>query len=434
VAGCIVSLTESKALGWAIHPYLADYPVLINVIHRAKVIRSVVADQPCASGYVEVHNGKWFSIGLTEFKFETAQLRTLEFRIGETDESIDLVVPRARTNMGAGSVTTIENIIGSNAKRHWVSGATYVEAEQSGMDDAWIVDLLYRDILGRAADPPGLANYVFQRRQGILTFKDIRKSLVESDEYKRSTKAASQTPGAIFSQKITMLAVSGGVDLDAARQLEAPTDAPISGALMDIAGPTVKISMDTFDHLQTVSQGEAEELSDVSTSLPSAAWPAYQERQIDTDSRSNESGLSLLEVDLPLDSVLFGSGWHNVEDTSDHPFRWMETTGVLFNPKPDLLCTGVVLKLSAVYGSHIPMLRVFMDDSEAGVSVSESADGFFVVISPANNQARFLATLKIDSMASGCPLQDDRGSDERVLSISVLEISWNYESPSKRSS
>jgi hypothetical protein len=366
-------------VGWAVHPQLSDYPVLVHVVRDARILKSVVADQPCPPGQGEISPGRWFSIGLAEFELTQEQLGLLGFRIGETDEAIAIEHGRKKRRMPS-EVLTVERIINANGRRAWVNGATYVEAEQAGLNDATIVDLLYRDTLGRPADPQGLSNYVFQRQQGISSFKDIRKSMVESEEYQRLSWHVSQAPGAIFSQGITLLAASAAVPEEDV--LTEP------GALED-------------------------------TPLSLVPWPTYQERL-------QSSGDDRTEVDLPLDSVLFGSGWHRMEDTREPPFRWMEAAGLIFSPMPRMACARIELQLSAVYGAHRPMLRAFLDDQEAQVRILERGDGFSVTISPNEKQRLSATTLRIESLASGCPLLEERGDDNRVLSISVDAVRWSY--------
>jgi hypothetical protein len=72
------------------------------------------------------------------------------------------------------------------------------------------------------------------------------------------------------------------------------------------------------------------------------------------------------------------------------------------------------------------MLRAFLDDQEAQVRILERGDGFSVTISPNEKQRLSATTLRIESLASGCPLLEERGDDNRVLSISVDAVRWSY--------
>lgn len=385
--GCVVALSESQVVGWAVHPQLSDYPVLVHLVQDSRILRSAVADEPGPPGSGEINPGSWFSIGLADFEFSQEQLGLLGFRIGETDEEIPLEherSPRRPPPPGAlaerPAVLTVERIMSANTRRPWVNGTTYVDAEQAGLDCATIIDLLYRDILGRAADPGGLSNYVLQREQGIRSLKDIRKSMVQSEEYRQMSWPVSQAPGAIFSQAITLLAATAALpDDDGLRAVGTVKDTPLNPA----------------------------------------SWPTYQERL-------KSLGDERTDVDVPLDSAQFGSGWHRVETTRATPFRWMEAAGLIFSPMPRRACAGIVLRLSAVYGAHVPVLRAFLDEQEAQVQVAQRGSGFTVTISPNEKQRVSATMLRIESLASGCPALDKRGDDSRVLSISVDAVRWSY--------
>jgi hypothetical protein len=278
-----------------------------------------------------------------------ADLPMLGFRIGETDEDLAVKGLKRRRRPSPTAPLTVEQIIHANERRPWVNGATYLDAEQAGLDDATIIDLLYRDTLGRRADPGGLAHYVQHRREGTKSFDDIRRNLVESEEYRGLRWPVSQAPGSIFSQAITLLAAS--------------------------------------------------------------AATAAEER---------------IDVEVPMDSALFGSGWHREEDTHGPTFRWMQATGVIISPMARLPCGGVVLNLCAVYGSHEPMLRAFLDDREALVAVAVQEGGFEITIEPPERRFMCAKMLRLESLASGCPLAEGRGTDDRVLSISVDRARWSF--------
>ena len=52
------------------------------------------------------------------------------------------------------------------------------------------IDLLYRDILGRGADPPGAASCLHEIASGQLTILDIRDRLALSDELQQGRQAS----------------------------------------------------------------------------------------------------------------------------------------------------------------------------------------------------------------------------------------------------
>jgi hypothetical protein len=230
-----------------------------------------------------------------------------------------------------------------------------------------------------------------------------------------------QAPGAVFSQKITLLAAS---------LIEEPENA----ALVPFALPPAPPAQPPAHSAPTQSPSpEFAPTESTPTGSAIAYWPSYAERLSAAPSQDAEprppSGVEQIEVELPADSVLFGSGWHNVEYLEETAFRWMETAGTVFSPKPNLSCTGVLLHVADVYGAHIPMLDCFFDEEAAEVQIEEQSKGFIVALRPPDGRPRPYTKLRIHSRASGCPLQDDKGSDPRVLSLNLATVVVTYQRP-----
>ncbi len=214
--GAIAELTEAGAVGWARHAARPGYPVTVSAILDAHVVASAIADQlhpaalPDAIVAEEAAGAVWFAITFTPPEMLAEDLAALRFVIGETDEA--LVVPgprRPASARAAGGRRTLEDILAVNVPRPWVTGATHQDAEAAGLADEDIVDLLYRDILGRHADPAGLLNYIQRLKTVNRSFDHVRHSLLESDEYRRRRIDAADAPGAIFSQRVVLYSGRG---------------------------------------------------------------------------------------------------------------------------------------------------------------------------------------------------------------------------------
>lgn len=63
--------------------------------------------------------------------------------------------------------------------------ARYAKAKYDFSEHEKAVDLLYRDVLLRRADPDGMKFYVQMLEEGKMTVDDIRKSLIDSEEYQK---------------------------------------------------------------------------------------------------------------------------------------------------------------------------------------------------------------------------------------------------------
>lgn len=197
--GGLLSLTPTLATGWAAHPRLAEYPVLVHVVHRCVIVRSVLAE---AVGAPSARGG--FRIDLSPLSLGPADLGRLRFSIGETDEAIE--APAAHAHALVGKLTVEDLIARAHRPRVWVTGATWRDAEAAGLRAETIIDLLYRDYLGRPSDAHGLAHYAQSLRDGALTYDDIRRGFVAADEFHLRRKHADAAPGSIFSQVIVMAA------------------------------------------------------------------------------------------------------------------------------------------------------------------------------------------------------------------------------------
>ncbi len=200
--GKVTELTAQRAAGWAAHPRLPDYPVLVNIVHRSLVIRSTVADRKLYSSGAPGAHG--FAVDIARLGLTPAEFGDLRFVLGETDEQLEL--PEA-VAVVAKPMLTVEDILAlSQAPRAWVTGETYVDAAAAGLRTETIVDMLYRDYLGRPSDPNGLAHYVKSVNAGSISYDDIRRSFVEVDEFRLRQKYVDNAPGSIFSQKIVIAA------------------------------------------------------------------------------------------------------------------------------------------------------------------------------------------------------------------------------------
>ena len=382
--GLVTQLTPAKVSGYALHPKRSGYGVLVHVVHEKRILCSAIADRPPPTNR-DRQSDCWFSLHLTQFSLSYLDLKALTFLIGETDELLDVVRVKRKPKPSLSAPLMVEDLMLANVRRAWITGATYLDAEEAQVSDSNIIELLYIDMFGRRADPQGLTNYLMHRREGTKSRADIRRELVESDEYINRRKEAAWAPGAIFSQPIVMRLTPAAIEADAAQTRQngpLPEDLPLR--------PVAAVLPSVVTRLR----------------LPKRA--AGEPRKPD-----------VLDIVLPVDSELFGTGWYDVEYLEDKPFRWMAAEGVIFSPQPDLPCTLISLKLAGVYGAHLPMIDCYFDDVAAEVRIEEQEEGFLVAISPVQKPQPYIR-LHIASRASGCPAAESRGTDSRLLSLNLL--------------
>ena len=382
--GLVTLLTPAKASGFALHPQRMDYDVLVHVVHQKNILCSVIADLPPPSNRDRQSNC-WFNVDLAKFGLSYLDLNALTFLIGETDELLDVVRVRRKPKPSPSAPLLVEDLMLANVRRTWITGATFLDAAEAGVSDTNIVELLYIDLLGRRADPDGLANYLSHRREGTRSLADIRRELVESAEYQERRKEVAWAPGAIFSQPIVLRTTAAAIEADAGLKKHG-TPAPTEPPYKPLAA------------------------------VPSKGVTRLMPRLVTSTPRKPEAAA---EIALRVDSAMFGPGWYEVEYLDDAPFRWMAAESAIFNPQPELPCTSISLNLLGVYGAHVPMLDCYFDEVAADVRVEARGSGFVVTIAPPDAKPQKYTCLRIQSRASGCPATEKRGPDRRLLSLNL---------------
>jgi hypothetical protein len=377
-----VSIGKLAATGWAVHPRLPDYRVLVHVISGARILRSVVANQaPLGAG---ADSKSWFNVDLGSLELSKSELRTLLFYVAETGEWLE---SGTGVKPASGQQITLESMLASKRANPWVNGGTYMDVGDC-LTEWEIIDLFYRDFLGRPADDKGLSEYVRQLQEGALTLEGIRGNILSSQEYASRRKDAGRPPGAVFSDPLVR-SIS-----DARRR----------------AGVVPRVATDAHETL--------------------SGWQTAPDEE--PDGQGQESLPNVSEIDSPADSPVFGAGWHAAELIGGKAFRWMSRSALIQNPRPDLPMRNVTVHVAAVYGSRAPMIECYLDDAPASARVVRSGGGFVIEISPSGAHSGRFASLRINSQAAGSPVRDGVGRDDRVLSLNVLRVVSCYHAGGSR--
>jgi hypothetical protein len=219
--GLVLELEGTRIVGYAWHPRYRRYEVLVHALLGPAIVRSVLAKELIEHERLpEDRTEHGFIIDLGPFGITPERMARVKLLIGETDEWLEL------PDRGcAGAEITVEEILAASFPRPWVTGNIHFDAQLAGFSTETIVDLLYRDYLGRPADPEGLFNYSARIESGLLSYSEFRRILVSSQEYVLRRWRAYEAPGAIFSQQIVMRA---GKELDPARKAKAGQEVQIS--------------------------------------------------------------------------------------------------------------------------------------------------------------------------------------------------------------
>lgn len=203
--GTILAVQGTKIVGCAWHPRYRTYPVVVHAVVGSAIARSAVANERFEYGLLPKEGGEHgFILDLGPLEQPSATLARTRVLIAETDEWLDLP---ARGDRGDGEIT-VEEILDLPFRRRWVTGKIYFDALLAGLSIETVVDLSYRDYLGRRADAAGLALYAGCLRSGSLSYEDFRGVLLAAPEYVERERRAHEAPGAIFSRRIVLSARS----------------------------------------------------------------------------------------------------------------------------------------------------------------------------------------------------------------------------------
>ncbi len=234
--GRLLRLTRTQAVGWAAHSRLGAYRVVVHVAHRAVILRSALAELALPGELTHgVPPSSGFTVDLAVPEMDGNALDRLRFSIGETDERIEMPVGWPAAPPAAAPLTVEDILAEAQGPRAWVAGTTYVDAAAAGLRAETIIDLIYRDYLGRPSDPNGLAHYADAVRRGVSSYDDIRRTFIESGEYRTRRKHLDRAPGSIFSQGIVMAVATA--DIGRATEAASTGQSIVASDLVRLDGP-----------------------------------------------------------------------------------------------------------------------------------------------------------------------------------------------------
>jgi len=132
-------------------------------------------------------------------------------------------------------------------------------------------------------------------------------------------------------------------------------------------------------------------------------------------------------------SSRFSFGWYDAETDAQGDFRWMGQSGMVLNPAPNRMLQEVIIELRHLFKTEKPMLRLFLDTQEVEVVAlpgkSPNVARVTVALSPDEMLRGGFQTLRIESFIAGRPADEENGgNDQRLLSVAVSEIMFNYDS------
>ncbi len=140
-----------------------------------------------------------------------------------------------------------------------------------------------------------------------------------------------------------------------------------------------------------------------------------------------QPSLSPASSKLSLNGSGFVFGWYDVELNEHGSFRWMSQTSLVRNPYPARPVRRIQLTISQVYGSNEPMLKAALDQQEFVASTEKRGNSFVVTLSPSAEQPVKGESLYLESFVTGCPAANEGTTDNRILSVSVADVTFFFE-------
>lgn len=120
-------------------------------------------------------------------------------------------------------------------------------------------------------------------------------------------------------------------------------------------------------------------------------------------------------------------GWHQPEQDETGPFRWMGDAALVVNPEPHRRVAAVTLGIRHLYGMEAPRLAAAFDAVPARVTTERGGEGGFILrLEPEGGAAVPCQGLRLTSAHAGVPLRDGRNPDQRLLSVAVSRVVFDY--------
>jgi hypothetical protein len=122
----------------------------------------------------------------------------------------------------------------------------------------------------------------------------------------------------------------------------------------------------------------------------------------------------------------FDLGWHGAEEDAGGGFRWMTLQGLLRNPAPLRPVAAVTIMVGHVYGAATPALEAAFDTMPCLITTERCGPHHFSLrIAPPGGPAP-CRLLRLQALTGGCPAEDGASGDERVLSVAVTGVTFDY--------
>lgn len=404
--GAVTTSTKAQLAGWARLSDDPNYPVTVHLVAGTRILSTAIADQSAvqpATSIEEAGTSCWFDFDLTDLPSFPHPLAVL---VGESGE----ILP----NSGDVRDTRCERQV-----------VTYRDGLASGLSFNDVVAAFYLDILRRPVDGAALAHLRGEMKGHANEFSQVRKSLLDSEEYKRRRKTIVEAAGGIFKHGAIYRSAEVVLSFEALVSVFLDTDLPFTAKLVRFF-PGLLLRPEAQSAVLAEAQAGIPERELFFRSLAKLAdRPALVLDASVLSSSSNAASANEEDaaVHVPCSSPFFLWGWHKVEaiSGSERKHRWMRQIGVIEDPTGGRAIDHIEVEFTGGYANH-GRLFAASDTEELTVAVEDKGElGFAARITRPEGGAFVLKHLVLLSERATTPLRLLGVLDPRLISINVVE-------------
>ena len=413
--GKVVSLGADICRGWAKISTLSRYAVTVHLVLHDRVEASAIADQgPGETDDLSASGNCWFEIDVpTRVAEEHAECRVL---VGESG----IYLQDGKRDSGAEAASPAFT----------QKPTTFRDALDRGLTTSDVIELLYLDILRRPADKVGLRFHLDELESGRGSLESFRRSLLDSDEYRRLTLRVREAPGGIFARGIAYLSSTRRMGMEKHAAAFQRLSVPLHQKLLDFFPGIVMMPGADTSLVALASKG----LPEREIFFRAVGALSRRPSLIVADRCEGARGLrgstaadEDREVTLNCASPLFAAGWNKLERSATKTYRWMEQVGILMNPSPERRIELVAVSAEEWYGNLDRTITAVADGTVLSCERRELEGGRATLVFTPPDGVPFSAPhIALVAAAAACPWCYDGTPDMRLVSCQITAARFQY--------
>ena len=413
--GRVVTLTSDICRGWARITTLPHYAVTVHLVLDGRLQGSAIADRTLdTSDDPLAPSGCWFEIDVpSEVATRLAECRVL---VGESGTYLQDAKRESRVETASPASLS--------------APTSFRDALHRGLSASDVIALLYLDILRRPADNEGLRHHLDELERGRGSLDSFRRSLLESEEYRRLDLRVREAPGGTFAKTIVYSSSTRRMGMEQHAPAFQQRRMPLRRKLLDFLPGLVAVPGAVERLLESANEGLPERevffqaLSKLSR-RPSliVSHPREFGLEQDRDATLDDSRV----VAVTCASPLFAVGWNKLERSPTNMFRWMEQIGILINPRPEHRLERLEVSVNGWYGGMDQTMTAVASDTVLACERREDgSNGATLIFTSPDTSPTTACRIALVAAAATCPWHHDGTPDVRLLSCQVTAAKFLY--------